>query len=280
MALGQVPPSMYTAMAVPYMEGTFDLPIKYGYSLVGTVEEGPADWVGRTVYTMHPHQDWCRISADDLFPVPEGIPPKRAALTANVETALNAVWDAGVSVGDRVLIVGFGVIGAMLACILSRMPAVECVVVDIDPDKRKLAQSLGCETAAPGDALPVFDMAFHTSTSAEGLQLCIDRVGFEGTVVELSWYGTRPVELHLGHDFHNQRKRILSAQVSTIEARRARRWDYARRKATVFDLLRDDRFDLCLTHTVPFLELPEFFDQLRAGTVQPVGCVVGYGDAL
>lgn len=273
-ATGKVPPSLHTDMQVPYMAGSFDFPIKYGYSLVARVEEGHSSLVSRLVHLLHPHQDLCYVNADDLFVIPDPVPPLRATLASNVETALNAIWDSQVSVGDKVLVVGFGIIGSLISRLLQKMPTTQVSVLDTDPHRQQLVRQMGFALADPHDQ--DFDLAFHTSGSSAGLQTCLDRIGFEGKVIELSWYGNQSVNLQLGGTFHSARKQIISSQVSHLPADRRARWDFKRRKAIVFDLLLDAAFDEHITRTVKFQELPQLFDRIRQGDISELCWGVAY----
>ncbi len=223
---------------------------------------------------MHPHQDRCVVPAADVFVVPDGIPPLRAALASNMETALNAVWDAQVSAGDRVLVVGFGIIGSLTARLLQAMPAVQVDIEELHPVRQQFARQMGFALADADDK--GYDLAFHTSASSAGLQRCIDAVGFEGKVIEMSWYGDQPVTVHLGGTFHSQRKQIISAQVSHLPASRQSRWTYQRRKAVVFALLREAAFDQHITDTVRFEQLPALFDQIRQGDLSALCWGIAY----
>ena len=274
-ATGQVPPSLYQQMAVPGMEGDFEFPIKYGYSLVGAVDQPGHDWHQQKVHLLHPHQDQLIVSPHALYPIPPSIPPQRAILASNMETALNAVWDSGVSAGDKVLLVGFGNVGSLLARILKGFPGLELQVWERDSWRAELAQKMGFVVVEPC-ATNAFDLAFHTTGQGEALQTCLDAVGYEGKVVELSWYGKREVSLQLGGAFHVDRKQIISSQVSRIPTARLHRWDYRRRKEAVFRLLKDPGFDEHLTGMVPFDELPVWFNRLRKGDLQGLMWGVAY----
>lgn len=275
-AKGEVPPAIESQMQVPFMEGNFPFPIKYGYSLVAEVISPNHALTGKTVHLLHPHQTESAVPTTALFVVPDSVPAKRATLASNLETALNAVWDAQVSIGDRVLIVGFGIIGALLAMTLKKIAAVEITIQEIDPKRIRLAEKLGFRVNAPQETSTSFDCAFHTTASASGLQLCIDKVGFEGKVIELSWYGNKSASIQLGGDFHSLRKQIISSQVSQLPADRRGRWDYLRRKQVVFELLKDAQFDELLTATVSFNELPQFFTKLRHNPPQELVWTVAY----
>jgi len=274
-ATGAVPAASFGEMEVPYQEGAFSLPVKYGYSLTGRVEEGPDAWLGRWVHLLHPHQDYCRVRAADCTLLPSGLPPDRACLASNLETALTAVWDGGVSLGDRVLVVGFGLVGALTARLLKMMPGVE--VFFLEPAPYRHQQALGWGLCPwPEQEGSKADVAFHVSATEAGLQAAIDGVGPEGRVVEMSWYGDRPVALHLGRDFHQGRKRIISSQVSRIPAGRQVRWDRARRKEVVLRLLESPEWDALLDRRTPFEAAPALFDQIRKGQVDELTCLLTY----
>ena len=273
-ASGQVPSSLYATMRVPYMEGDFSFPVKYGYSLVGEVQEGPEEILGKKVHLLHPHQNFCRVKLNDLTILPDEVPARRATLTSNVETAVNAVWDSEVSVGDRVLVVGFGIIGSLTARLLQSIAGVEVWVYDADVHRTELANKLGFRSV--DRVLYNFDMAFHCSSSSEGLQSCIDHVGLEGKVIELSWYGQQPVSLQLGGSFHQQRKQIVCSQVSSIPSARKARWDFHRRKAVVMELLKNPVYDQHLGETVAFEKVPALFQQLRKGSLSALSWIIAY----
>ncbi len=272
-AQGKVPLSMQNQMGVPYMEGSFSLPIKYGYSLVGEVIEGPTDLLGKQVHLLHPHQDICRVKVNELTVIPSEIPARRATLASNMETALNAVWDSGVSIGDRVLLVGFGIIGSLTARLLQAIPGVELAIYDTHPGRSALAKSMGFTLV---ESFQAYDMAFHCSGSGGGLQTCIDQVGKEGKVIELSWYGEQAVNIHLGSSFHYQRKQIISSQVSQIPAKKQARWDYQRRKQVVMELLKNTLFDQHIGASIPFDQTPDLFDKIRKGELSELSWLIEY----
>ncbi|HMA54255.1 MAG TPA: zinc-binding alcohol dehydrogenase [Acidobacteriota bacterium] len=260
-ARGKVPVALRKEMRCPYMGGRFPFPVKYGYSLVGEVVQGPTELRGRKVHALHPHQDLCVVRTEDVRPLPDRLPPARATLASNMETAVTAVWDSGLVLGERVLIAGFGVIGSLIARILTLGPAVEVEIVEKRPDRRRLAETMGFRTSA-GPAAKPFDVAFDTSGTASGLQAAIDRVGVEGRIVAVSWLGTEPARLDLGGSFHSRRKRIIGSQVSRIPGALQPRWDTRRRTELVFRLLERPEFDAHVGPAVPFADLPEAFRAL------------------
>jgi len=257
---GDVPPELYEDMACPYMGGAFPFPVKYGYSLVGEVVASPGapDLPGRDVHVLHPHQDFCLVRVEDVFPIPRGVPPARATLASNLETAVNAVWDSGITAGERALVVGFGTVGSLVARLISLFPGVDVAVAEPHPGSAELARTLGFAVLEE-DSPSSFDLAFHASGSPEGLQTALDRVGFEGRVIELSWFGTKIVPLSLGGRFHSGRKSLQSSQVSSVAQRMRPRWDIRRRKELVFRLLEKPEFDGHITRSCPFSRLPEVF---------------------
>ncbi|RJP75310.1 MAG: dehydrogenase [Candidatus Zixiibacteriota bacterium] len=274
---GRVPESQWGEMRCPYMGGSFSFPVKYGYSLVGRVIQGPADLLDRTVHVMHPHQTHCLVRTEDLHRIPETVPPHRAVLASNLETAVNAVWDARVNLGERILVVGFGSVGSLVARVLSLTAGLQVVVADRDPAKVALARSMWFQACLPREAPDNFDAAFHASGSPEGLQLALDRVGLEGRVVELSWYGTHPVTLDLGGAFHSRRKSLISSQVARIPAHLGARWDHHRRRDLVWALLERPEFESHLTQALSFEALPEFFERHGHGSMPGLSLLVEYG---
>ncbi|TDC38061.1 zinc-binding alcohol dehydrogenase [Micromonospora sp. KC213] len=272
---GAVPESQYAAMRAPFQEGDFPAPVKYGYLNVGVVEHGPADLLGRTVFCLYPHQTAYVVPASAVTPVPDGVPAARAVLAGTVETAVNALWDATPMIGDRVSVVGGGMVGCAVAALLARFPGVRVELVDADPARAAVADALGVGFAAPHDATGGRDLVVHASATDAGLQRSLDLLAPEGTVVELSWYGDRPVRLALGGAFHSGRLTIRSSQVGTVSPNRARR-SYAQRLALALELLADPAFDVLLTGRSPFTDLPDVLDQLAAGSLPALCHLITY----
>lgn len=263
-AMGAVPASERDRMRCPLQEGDFPFPVKYGYSAVGVVEDGPPELVGRTVFALHPHQDVFLAPAAMLVPVPEAIPARRATLAANMETALNAHWDAGTGPGDRVVVIGAGVVGLMVAHLAARLPGSEVTVVDIAAARAPLAEALGARFAPP-DACPAdADVVFHTSASTAGLATALGAAGFEATVVELSWYGDTAVDVLLGAAFHSRRLKLVSSQVGHVAPSRRPRWNHRRRLEMALSLLADPALDALVAEAVPFAEAPRRLPELLA----------------
>jgi threonine dehydrogenase-like Zn-dependent dehydrogenase len=274
---GGVPANQHAAMRAPFQEGDFPAPVKYGYLNVGVVEEGTPGLVGRTVFCLYPHQSAYVVPAAAVVAVPDGVPASRAVLAGTVETAVNALWDAAPLVGDRVSVVGAGMVGCSVAAVLARFPGVRVQVVDADPGRAGVARRLGVEFALPGDAEGGRDLVVHASATAAGLQRSLELLAPEGTVVELSWYGDRDVTLSLGGSFHSGRLTIRSSQVGTVSpARRASR-TFADRLALALDLLRDPAFDALITGESRFDELPDVLARMSAGELSGLCHVITYG---
>lgn len=252
---GRVPPGEWARMRCPFQEGAFPGPVKYGYSLVGQVASGPEQ--GRWAFALHPHQDECRLPPEAVHWLPVDLPPRRAVLAANMETAVNALWDGGVRVGDRVTVVGGGVVGLLVAYLCARIAGTRVSLVDTNPARAALARHLGLIWAG-GDAEPPreADVVFHASGAPEGLVAALACAGFEARVVELSWYGDRPVTLPLGEAFHAQRLAIRASQVGHVAAARRARWSAGRRLALALELLRDPVLDQLLESDWPFADAP------------------------
>ncbi|GAA1612260.1 dehydrogenase [Catellatospora bangladeshensis] len=274
---GEVPESQYAVMRAPFQEGDFPGPVKYGYLNVGVVEQGPADLLGRTVFCLYPHQTRYVVPASAVVPVPDGVPARRAVLAGTVETAVNALWDAGPLVGDRIAVVGAGMVGACAAILLSRLPGVRLQLVDADPGRAALAGALGIPFRLPQDADGGCDLVFHASASAAGLQRGLELLAPDSTVIELSWYGDREVGLRLGGEFHSGRLSIRASQVGTVSPARAARRSHADRLALALDLLRDPVFDALLSGESGFEQLPEVLARLADGTLAALCHVITYG---
>jgi threonine dehydrogenase-like Zn-dependent dehydrogenase len=271
---GGVPPDERARMRAPFQEGDFPGPVKYGYLNVGTVEEGPAELRGRTVFCLYPHQTAYVVPAGSVSVVPEDVPPARAVLAGTVETAINALWDAAPAVGDRVAVVGGGMVGCCVARLLRGYSAVRVTLVDVDPGRADVAAALGVDFALPEDAPAELDLVVHTSATSAGLQRSLDLLAAEGTVVELSWYGDTEARLALGGAFHARRLTIRSSQVGTVS--RARR-TAADRLALALELLRDPAFDALLTGESRFDELPDVMARLAAGSLPALCHTITYG---
>lgn len=275
---GEVPVSEYGRMRAPFQEGDFPGPLKYGYLAVGAVEAGPADLLGRTVFALAPHQTASVLPAEAVVPVPEGVPPRRAVLAGLVETAVNALWDVPLRVGDAVTVIGAGPVGCCLALLAARHPAVRVVLVDVDLGRRAVADALGVGFAAPEEAAGEQDVVLHASATGAGLRTGLDLLRTEGTLVDVSWYGDRTVELPLGGPFHARRLTLASSQVGLVApARRGSRTPRDRLRLAL-ELLADPAFDLLLTDRSRFEDLPRTLAEIAAGRRPGLGHVVEYGE--
>lgn len=263
---GGVPHSQYETMRAPFQEGDFPGPVKYGYLSVGVVEEGPKHLLGRTVFCLYPHQTRYVVPASAVTPLPAGVPAERAVLAGTVETAVNALWDAAPLIGDRIAVIGGGMVGCSVAALLARFPGVRLQLVDADPARAEVAAALGAEFASPAEARGECDLVVHASATEQGLARALELLRPEGTVLELSWYGDRRVTLPLGEAFHSRRLSVRSSQVGTVSPARASR-TYAERLALALELLADPALDALITGESGFEELPEIMPRLASGEI-------------
>jgi threonine dehydrogenase-like Zn-dependent dehydrogenase len=273
---GRVPPGQYAAMRAPFQAGEFPGPVKYGYLSVGVVEQGPAELTGRTVFCLHPHQTAYVVPAGSVHVVPHDVPAARAVLAGTVETAINALWDAGPLIGDRVTVLGAGMVGCCVARLLAGIPGVEVELVDQEPSRASVATALGVRFALPTEARGDRDLVVHTSASAAGLRRSIDLLAPDGEVLELSWYGDAEVTLALGTHFHSGRLSIRASQVGEVALARRGRRTRSDRLALALDLLRDPAFDALLSGESAFADLPAVMAAMSAGTVSALCHTIVY----
>jgi len=274
---GGVPASQYAAMRAPFQDGDFPGPVKYGYLSVGVVEQGPHELRGRTVFCLYPHQSAYVVPAEAVVVVPDDVPPARAVLAGTVETAVNALWDAAPLLGDRITVVGAGMVGCSVARLLTRIPGVQVTLVDVDATRADVAAALDVGFALPADAAGGRDLVVHTSATSAGLQRSLDLLAPEGTVLDLSWYGDAQIQLSLGGAFHSGRLGIRASQVGVVAASRRGRRTAAERLALALELLRDPAFDALITGVSNFEELPAVMARLAGGSLPALCHTVSYG---
>ncbi|UGS36200.1 zinc-dependent alcohol dehydrogenase [Capillimicrobium parvum] len=275
---GRVPPGQYATMRAPFQEGDFPGPVKYGYLNVGTVEHGPPELCGREVFCLYPHQTAYVVPAGAVSVIPDDVPAARAVLAGTVETAVNALWDAAPLVGDRVAVVGAGMVGCCVARLLARFPALEVTLVDVDASRAEVAAVLGARFALPEDAPGGCDLVVHTSATSAGLQRSLELLASEATVLDLSWYGDTEVRLSLGGAFHARRLGLRASQVGTVSPIRSARRTTADRLALALDLLRDPAFDVLITGESRFDELPAVMARLAAGDLPALCHTITYDE--
>jgi len=274
---GEVPSSEYARMRAPFQSGNFPAPVKYGYSNVGLVEQGPPELLGRPVFCLFPHQSLYRVPVQAVYLLPEGVPPVRAVLAANMETAVNALWDAGPRIGDHIAVVGGGVLGLLVAYLAARIPGCTVQLVDTQAARQDVANALGAQFALPDDAGKDADLVIHASGQSAGLATALRLAGMEATVLELSWYGDQPVTLALGEAFHTRRLVLRSSQVGQVANAQRARWDHRRRLALALCLLADSRLDILVNASVPFAQLPSALARLACtGPDATLCCRVDY----
>lgn len=263
---GLVPESERERMRGPHMGGQFPFPVKYGYAMVGLVEEGPESLSGKTVFALHPHQDLFTVEASAVTPLPLHLPPERAVLTANMETALNIVWDALIQPGDRVAVFGAGVVGTLVAFLSAGIAGTQTLLIDRDLERASLASALGLDFALSDHVSGEFDVLINASGASAALSQAIELAGMEARIVEASWYGERPTTVPLGGAFHSRRLSIVSSQVGSIPPHRRARWTYSRRLTKAMDLLQDDRLDALISGETAFDDLQVAYPRILDAT--------------
>jgi NADPH:quinone reductase-like Zn-dependent oxidoreductase len=261
---GHVPPSEWGRMRAPFQAGEFPGPVKYGYSSVGRIEHGPCELQDRAVFVLHPHQTRYVVPAHAVYVLPDGVPPARAVLAANLETAINGVWDARPHAGDRIAVIGGGTVGCLSAWLAARIVGCEVELVDINPRRSTVARVLGVRFAEPAAAARDADVVIHASGSPAGLELALQVAGLESTIVEMSWFGDQTVALSLGREFHAKRLTIVSSQVGSVPASQRSRWDTRRRMQLALTLLGDASLDSLITGENDFETLPKVLADLTA----------------
>ncbi|MDL4816145.1 zinc-dependent alcohol dehydrogenase [Actinomadura opuntiae] len=276
---GGVPENQHAVMRAPFQDGAFPGPVKYGYLNVGVVEHGPPELLGRHVFCLYPHQTRYVVPASAVVPLPDGVPPGRAVLAGTVETAVNACWDAAPLVGDRIAVVGAGMVGCSVAGVLAGLPGCDVELVDVDPARAETARALGVRFALPGNATGGRDLVFHASATEAGLVRSLELLAPEGEVIELSWYGDRPVRVPLGESFHSRRLAVRASQVGMVAPARRSRRSPADRLALALRLLAAPAFDALITGNSPFEEIPQVMARLAGGELPALCHRIDYPQA-
>ena len=276
---GRVPPSEYDRMRAPFQTGEFPAPVKYGYASVGCVDRGPRDVEGRNVFVLYPHQTRYVVPARSAYVLPEGVPPGRAILAANLETAINGLWDARPHVGDRIAVVGAGTVGCLVAWLAGQIAACDVQLIDVNPQRRAIAATLGVSFASPDQAHGDADAVIHASGSPAGLDVALGLAAFETRIIEMSWYGSHSVALPLGGAFHAKRLSLVSSQVGSVAASQRARWDHRRRMELAISMLREPVLDALITGESDFDRLPDVMARLASAAGDTLCHRVRYSSA-
>lgn len=279
---GLIPKSEWPTMRCPHQAGDFSFPLSYGYSVVGKVIKVGSEitklFPGDTVFVLHPHQEQIVAHGEMVRLVPKNVPSRRAVLAANMETALNGIWDGGIKAHQSVSVIGGGVVGLLTAYLANKTTDAIVTLIDINPAKREIAERLGLIFAMPDEAPVEQDVIFNTSSSEAGLQCGLDHLAFEGRLVEMSWYGSKPVNLSLGGRFHSNRLQIISSQVGHISPAKRETHGYADRMSEAMQWLADPVLDHLLEPEIAFKALPDQLPRIFAGDSDVLCQLVSYGD--
>ena len=278
---GGVAESEWQRMRAPFQDGDLPFPVKYGYSAAGVVVNGPPEWLGASTFALFPHQDVFVLPMDRVTRLADDIPRRRATLSANMETALNAVWDCGAGPAETIVIVGAGIVGLLIAYLTSRLPGARVMVVDLAPERRAIVETFGATFVPAGTSASTTlgddaDVVFHTSASGPGLATAVNACGFEASLVELSWYGDAEIDVALGGTFHAKRLRLVSSQVGHVATSRRPRWSHARRLDAAAALLADPLLDQLVATSVAFDELPTQMPTIFGQTGGGLAPVIAY----
>lgn len=273
---GRLPESEWGRMRAPHQSGDFPFPVKYGYAAVGNIEAGPPALIGRRVFALYPHQTAFALPASGVIPLPDAVPSRRAILASNMETALNALWDSGAVAGQRIAVIGAGLVGCLIASLAARLPGAQVTLIDILPERAEIAAALGAGFCTPADAEHGAETVFHTSASEAGLRLALDIAAFEGRIIEVSWFGDKPISLPLGGAFHSQRLQILCSQVGHVAPAMRTRQNHRQRLETAIGLLDDARLDALITGEVAFDDLPAALPRLLAADATGIATAIHY----
>ncbi|MBX2806233.1 MAG: zinc-binding alcohol dehydrogenase [Hyphomicrobiales bacterium] len=273
---GRLPESEWTRMRAPLQHGDFPFPVRYGYAAVGRVEDGPDALIGRTVFALHPHQTRFAVPVNMAIPIPDHIPPRRAILAANMETALNAIWDSGAAAGNRIAVIGGGLVGLLITRLATRIPGAQVTLIDINPERAQYAGLFGAAFRHPDEAGQDYQIIFHTSATQDGLRLALGIAGFEARIIEVSWFGDKDIALPLGGAFHSQRLQIVSSQVGHVAAPVRFNFTHRQRLATALMLLDDADLDSLITEDVAFKDLPAELPRLLAADAKGVATAIRY----
>jgi NADPH:quinone reductase-like Zn-dependent oxidoreductase len=273
---GRLPESEWLRMRAPHQTGDFPFPVKYGYAAVGVAEAGPSALIGRNYFALFPHQSRFVLPACSLVPLPDGVPARRAVLAANMETALNAIWDSGALSGQSIAVIGAGLLGCLIGFLAARLPGTKVTLIDRLPERADVAEQLGLGFSMPEHAASGAEIIFHTSASEAGLRLALEIAAFEARIVEASWFGDRQVTLSLGGSFHSQRLQLISTQVGSVAPAMRARLTHRQRLETALCLLDDARLDALITDEVAFEDLPAALPRLLAPDATGIATAIRY----
>ena len=256
----QVPANQYEFMRAPHQVGEFNKEVKYGYLSVGKVVVGPKSMMNKMVYTMFPHQSMYILKSSLATLIPSHIPYKRALLTANMETAINAMWDSQPSIGDNTYVIGAGIVGILMAYVLSSTFGIKVTVIDNNASKKKLCKFFNIDFENNINCIKDPDIIFECSGNASVLSDLINNSTLETKICILSWYGKQQSKIKMGENCFSRRLEIIFSQVGNITPIQSKKWDNLSRRALALKLLDNKKLDSLIDkQEIKLKELPNFF---------------------
>lgn len=278
---GQMPGSMSLDATLSSLQQSSGYPLQYGYACVGEVQQTgrdvDPDWQGRQVFSFQPHASHFLATTDQLIAVPDDLSAQAAVFLPNMETAVNLVQDGQPLIGERVVVLGQGIVGLLLSGLLARFPLADLAAVEGQPDRQDLARTFGVKdvyspdeatraVASSSDGYPAMadaDLIYEVSGQPEALNLAIALSGFASRIVIGSWYGSKRVPIDLGGKAHRNRLQLITSQVSTLAPGLSGRWDKQRRYHLAWDMIRATDTAQLITHNLPLEEAEWLYKQLH-----------------
>jgi len=288
----EVPADLPADATIETLSDDLSYPIRYGYAAVGTVQDtGGAvedDWEDTRVFAFNPHESRFVADPATLVAVPEDVSPAEMTLLPTLETATSLVLDGRPRIGERVVVFGAGVVGLLTIALLSRFPLDRLVAVEPIEARRKRALAFGADEAVSPDGVPSLfdaedvddpsgaDLLYELSGRPAALDDALDATGYDSRVIVGSWYGTKPVGLDLGTEFHRNRISLASSQVSTLAPETTGRFSKDRRLDVALDRLREIEVASLITHRIPFGDAPDAYRLLDESPETAVQVLLTY----
>ena len=279
---GQLPSELALDVSIAQMQKNPEYPLQYGYASVGIVEaigQGvEKSWLGKRVFSFAPHASHFNSESDALIELPDGIAAEDAVFLANMETAVNLVQDGRPMIGERVAVLGQGIVGLLLTAVLARFPLAELLAIEGIAERRELAKSLGASNACSPLRLDSAwaDLIYEVSGVPEALNSAIDLAVFDSRIIIGSWYGKKSTAIDLGGKAHRNRISICTSQVSSLAPELSGRWNKERRFDVAWQMLQTIKPSRLISHQVPLLEAEHIYKKIHETPERVVQAVFVY----